>query len=122
MDVLEFERCVVEFLRDMPDGIVRGLVDVGIVVEDFADSTILKEMNVSSPYCLLGLFCGVSLNRRGYWYGNGVFPNVIIIYRKSIEAFCRNDDEVRGKVWEVVAHEVGHYFGFSDQKLKELGY
>jgi predicted Zn-dependent protease with MMP-like domain len=33
---------------------------------------------------------------------------------------CKTKDEVREKVREVVIHEVGHYFGLDDDRLREL--
>jgi predicted Zn-dependent protease with MMP-like domain len=33
---------------------------------------------------------------------------------------CQTKEEVEEKVKEVVIHEVGHYFGLDDDKLREL--
>jgi predicted Zn-dependent protease with MMP-like domain len=33
---------------------------------------------------------------------------------------CQTREEVEEKVKEVVIHEVGHYFGLDDEKLREL--
>jgi predicted Zn-dependent protease with MMP-like domain len=33
---------------------------------------------------------------------------------------CRTREELEEKVREVVVHEVGHYFGLSDERLGEL--
>jgi predicted Zn-dependent protease with MMP-like domain len=33
---------------------------------------------------------------------------------------CQTKEEVEKKVKEVVIHEVGHYFGLDDDRLREL--
>jgi predicted Zn-dependent protease with MMP-like domain len=47
-------------------------------------------------------------------------PDRIIIFQRPIELRCGTEDEVRALVREVVIHEVGHYFGLSDDELRRL--
>jgi predicted Zn-dependent protease with MMP-like domain len=68
---------------------------------------------------LLGLYQGIPLDRRGFYYGN-VLPDKITLFKNSIESTCRSKEEVEKKVREVVIHEVGHYFGLDDERLEEL--
>jgi predicted Zn-dependent protease with MMP-like domain len=35
---------------------------------------------------------------------------------------CDTEDEVAEQVRRTVIHEVGHYFGISDARLRELGW
>ncbi|MGB9629486.1 MAG: metallopeptidase family protein, partial [Thermodesulfobacteriota bacterium] len=72
-----------------------------------------------SPYELLGLYQGVPIDRRGFYYGN-VLPDKITLFQIPIESCCANKEEIEEKVREVVIHEVGHYFGLDEEKLREL--
>jgi len=121
MDHDSFEKLVLEALKDMPSLIRKKLENIEVIIEDLPDRLTLKEMRISSPYNLLGLYRGVPYSKRGHWYGN-VLPDTITIYHKPIEAVCRDEGEIRAKVQEVVAHEIGHYFGFDEKKLRKLGY
>ncbi len=56
---------------------------------------------------------------RGPWYG-GVLPDRILIFQKPIERLARTAAEIRKLVRRVVIHEVGHYFGLSDDELRRL--
>jgi predicted Zn-dependent protease with MMP-like domain len=76
-------------------------------------------MELQSPYQLLGLYQGVPYQRRGFYYGN-VLPDKITLFQIPIESICRTREEIEEKVREVVIHEVGHYFGFDDERLREL--
>lgn len=121
MDRDSFEKLVLEALKDLPSLIKKKLENIEVIIEDQADPVTLKEMNISSPYHLLGLYRGVPFSKRGHWYGN-VLPDTITIYQKPIEAACKDEGAIKTKVQQVVAHEIGHYFGFSEKKLRKLGY
>lgn len=68
---------------------------------------------------LLGLYHGIPLPRRSHQGYTGVLPDKITIYQRAIEDAVGPDDAaIRRKVREVVHHEIGHYFGFSETKVR----
>jgi predicted Zn-dependent protease with MMP-like domain len=69
---------------------------------------------------LFGLYHGVPLTERGA-YGN-VLPDKISIYRGPITRFWREPGAVRAQIRRTVIHEIGHYFGISEERLHELGW
>ena len=93
--------------------------NVDVVVEDQASRELLLEMGLRSPFELLGLYQGVPLDRRGFYYGN-VLPDKITLFQVPIESMCKTREEIEEQVREVVIHEVGHYFGLDDERLREL--
>lgn len=115
----EFEEVVVLALRGLPKSIKKKMKNVDVVVENRASQDLLSEMGLRSPYELLGLYQGVPLDRRGFYYGN-VLPDKITLFQIPIESICKTKEEIEGKVREVVIHEVGHYFGLDDERLREL--
>ncbi len=115
----EFEDLVVSALKKLPGSFRKRMENVDVVVEDRAPPEILEEMGLRSPYELLGLYQGVPLRRRGFFYGN-VLPDKISLFQHPIQAICNTRTEVESKVREVVIHEVGHYFGLDDERLREL--
>ncbi len=115
----EFEEAVVAALKRLPKFIKEKMENVDVVVEDRAPQDLVTEMGLHSPSELLGLYQGVPLDRRGFYYGN-VLPDKITLFQVPIESICKTKEEVKEKVREVVIHEVGHYFGLDDEKLREL--
>ncbi len=115
----EFEEIVVSALQRLPKFLKKKMENVDVVIEDWASEEVLSEMELQSPYELLGLYQGVPFQRRGFYYGN-VLPDKITLYRFPIESVCRTREEVEEKIREVVIHEVGHYFGLDDERLREL--
>jgi len=115
----EFEEVVISALRGLPKSIKKKMKNVDVVVEDRASRDLLSEMGLRSPAELLGLYQGVPLDRRGFYYGN-VLPDKITLFQNPIELICKKKEEIEERVKEVVIHEVGHHFGLSDEKLREL--
>ena len=115
----EFEALVVIALKKLPRFFKKKMKNVEVVVEDRAPRDLLSEMGLRSSYELLGLYQGVPLDRRGFYYGN-VLPDKITLFQVAIESICQTKEEVEEKVREVVIHEVGHYFGLGDKRLREL--
>ena len=110
---------MISALKRLPPFLKEKIENVEVVIEDRASREIVQEMELRSPYELLGLYQGVPYQRRGFYYGN-VLPDKITLYQIPIESVCRTREEVEMKVREVVIHEVGHYFGFDDERLREL--
>ncbi len=115
----ELEEAVVSALKKLPKFIKEKMENVDVVVEDRASRDLLSEMGLRSPSELLGLYQGVPLDRRGFYYGN-VLPDKITLFQIPIESICKTKEEIKEKIREVVIHEVGHYFGLNDERLEEL--
>jgi predicted Zn-dependent protease with MMP-like domain len=115
----EFEEAVVSALKKLPKFVKEKMENVDVAVEDRAPQDLLSEMGLHSPSELLGLYQGVPLDRRGFYYGN-VLPDKITLFQIPIESICKTKEEIKEKIREVVIHEVGHYFGLDDERLWEL--
>ncbi|MBM4308086.1 MAG: metallopeptidase family protein [Deltaproteobacteria bacterium] len=115
----EFERIVISALKGLPKSIKNRMENIDVVIEDQASPDLLSEMGLHSPSDLLGLYQGVPIDRRGFYYGN-VLPDKITLFQHPIESICRTKEEIAEKVREVVVHEVGHYFGLDEERLEEL--
>ena len=116
----EFEALVTAALRKLPAPFRDKLVNVAVVVEDWADEETLRDMGIDPPDTLYGLYRGVELTRRDSGYGN-VLPDTVHIYQGPIEEDCADPQEMAELVRDVVMHEIGHYFGLDDDELEDLG-
>ncbi len=117
MDKKRFETLVEEAIKSLPEESIKLLKNITIIVEDFPSQEILDAVGATRN-TLLGLYHGVPFKHRGPYYGN-LPPDVISIYQKPIEQICSTEKEIQAKVREVVLHEVGHYFGLSENRLRE---
>ena len=115
----EFEKTVIDVIQRLPQFVKEKMENVDVVIEGRVSSHLVSEMGLRSPYDLLGLYQGVPIDQRGFYYGN-VLPDKITLFQLSIESVCNSKEEIKEKIREVVIHEVGHYFGLDEDKLSEL--
>ena len=115
----EFETLVEAALKKLPRPFREKLANIAVVVEDWADEQTLEDMGIEPPDTLYGLYRGVDLTRRDSFYGN-VLPDTIHIYQGPIEEDCDDQEEMAELVRDVVAHEVGHYFGLDDETMEDI--
>ncbi len=102
-----------EALDALPAWVLERLENVEVVVEDRPPR--------DEPD-LLGRYQGIPLTERFDSSYAGVLPDTITLYRRSIEREAGGDeDAIRRVVTETVIHEVAHFFGISDDRLRELG-
>lgn len=119
MNRTEFENLVEAALRKLPRPFREKLENIAVVVEDWADEQTLEDMGIEPPDTLYGLYRGVDLTRRDSFYGN-VLPDTIHIYQGPIEEDCDDPEEMAELIRDVVAHEVGHYFGLDDESMEDI--
>ncbi|MFN8506689.1 MAG: metallopeptidase family protein [Dehalococcoidia bacterium] len=120
MERAHFRQLVREAVAELPRELLERVQNVAIVIEWRPTARDRKSAGVGPGRTLLGLYHGIPLTKRGEYY-NLVPPDKISIYQEPIEAFCRDDDEIREQVRKTVLHELGHYFGIDDDRLHELG-
>jgi predicted Zn-dependent protease with MMP-like domain len=104
-----FEELVAAALDSIPEELGSRMDNVVVRVVD------------GSRAGLLGLYEGIPLTQRGE-YGGLAMPDRITIYRRAILAMAETEEDVVQQVRVTVIHEVGHHFGISDARLRELGW
>ena len=115
MDRHPFEKLVARSLQRLPKKFLEALQNITIEVEDEPEDEILEDMGIEDG-ALYGLYQGVPITEREWNFGN-VLPDRIVIYQGPIERDAAHDEEIEEIVLDTVVHEIGHYFGFSDEML-----
>jgi predicted Zn-dependent protease with MMP-like domain len=114
-----FEQLVTEAVTIIPKRFRREMRNLALIVEDEPSAHLLDEMEIEPPDSLYGLYQGTPLPERSSSYGNNL-PDVITIFQRPIEEDCEDEDEVRAVIGETLIHEVGHYFGLSEEEIEEI--
>ena len=115
----EFERLVAEAVTLIPARFRREMKNLSLVVEDEPSPELLAEMEIEPPDSLYGLYQGTPLTERPWGYGNAL-PDRITIYQRPIEEDCDDEDDMRAVIGETLIHEVGHYFGLSEEEIEAI--
>jgi predicted Zn-dependent protease with MMP-like domain len=114
-----FERLVAEAVRLIPPRFRREMKNLALVVEQEPSAELLDEMEIEPPDSLYGLYQGTPLPERSWGFGN-TLPDRITIFQRPIEEDCEGEDEIRMVIGETLIHEVGHYFGLSEEQIEEI--
>lgn len=90
-------------------------------VEDFADPDVLKDMHISDPFSLTGLYQGVPLTEASI-SDPSPEPARVFLYRRPIldEWAMRADVGLKELIAHVLIHEIGHHFGWSDEDMDRI--
>jgi len=118
--IVELDELAVAAWRRLPAEF-RGLCEgVVIRVEEFATEEILRALNIDSPFELMGLYQGVSLDRKSVMdIAQG--PDMVFLYRRALLDYWSESDETLGHlVTHVLVHEIGHHFGLSDADMERI--
>jgi predicted Zn-dependent protease with MMP-like domain len=109
-----FIRLVEESLAQLPLRFRGKIQNLAIVVEDLP-----PEPEAPGEELLMGIFEGIPATERSAWE-SATFPARIVLYQKNIEAVCASDAEIREEVRLTLLHELGHYFGMSEDQLEDV--
>lgn len=120
-DLATFETLALAAHRALPADFLALTGDVLIEVAEFAEDDVLDELELESPFDLMGLFQGVGLAQTGAIAQTGQMPNRVTLYRRAILDYWAENDETLGQiVTHVLVHEIGHHFGLSDDDMEAI--
>ncbi|ATR20875.1 Acetylglutamate kinase [Roseomonas mucosa] len=104
----------------LPEELRVSVRNLAIAVEEVPDDETLEEMGLEHPWELTGLYRGVPLTERS----TGDLPrepDMITLYREPILVeWVETGEDLFRLVRNVIIHEVGHHFGFSDEEIARL--
>jgi predicted Zn-dependent protease with MMP-like domain len=119
-DLAAFEALALAAHAGLPREFLALTGDVVIEVAEFAEDDVLDELEIESPFDLMGLFQGVGLAQHGIAL-TGQMPNRVTLYRRAIlDYWAENDETLGGVVTHVLVHEIGHHFGLSDDDMEAI--
>ena len=118
MEREHFEELVAEVYEGLPLEFRQKLENIVLIVEDWPSQELLASVGLRHRSQLLGLYEGVPLTEGGRH--RAAMPDKITIFQKPIERICRSDKEIKRQIGETVRHEIAHYFGISDERLREI--
>lgn len=116
-DIAELADAALEQIPPELSHMVRG---VAIRVEDFPDEETCRDMELESPFDLLGLYVGTPFGQQSV-AASRTHTDLIFLYRRPIlDYWCDSGEDLPHIVRHVLIHEIGHHFGFSDEDMEAL--
>lgn len=109
-----------EALESLPQTFRRLAGDVVIQVAEFPDAETERDMELESPFDLMGLYSGVPLGERGA-AGTRQEVDMIFLYRRPmLDYWCETGEDLVHVIRHVLIHEIGHHFGLSDEDMERI--
>jgi predicted Zn-dependent protease with MMP-like domain len=115
----QFRALVAEAIDSIPPRFAAHVRNVAIVIEEAPSPALLAEMEIEPPDTLLGLYQGTPLTERRWDHGNDL-PDRVLLFQRPIEEDAEEDGDVVGVIGETLIHELGHYFGMSEDEIMAI--
>ncbi len=116
----DIEAIAAEAFATIPQALAQHVADVAIHVVDFPDDETLAEMNLESPFDLLGLYQGVSLDQKSVADSLTDIDHIFLYRRPLLDYWCETGEDLYRVVRHVLIHEIGHHFGLSDDDMEAI--
>ncbi len=117
MTAHEFDRLVEQACAKIPGRFRRRMANIAVIVETEPSSEQLRASRVAVGSTLLGLYRGRPLTARSVSDGF-VMPDQIVIFQGPHERLARDPAHLQKMVDETVWHEVAHYFGMDEARVR----
>lgn len=114
----DFEKHVEAALKTLPEEYRKYFENITIIIEDQPDTEDIGGLKAKG--LLLGLFTGVPYpHKRGFFEIPYPLPDKIILFQKNIEKICSTEGQLIDQIRKTLLHEIGHYFGLSEDDLRQ---
>jgi len=107
-------------LAEIPAPLRARAADVVILVTEFPDEETERAMGLETPFDLLGLYQGVSLDRKGVGDVAEDLDRIFLYRRPLLDYWCETGVALEDLVRNTLIHEIGHHFGLSDDDMARL--
>jgi len=116
----DIEAIAAEALATIPEEFRRHVGNVRIQVDDFPSDEVEQEMDLDTPFDLLGLYQGVSMMERGAGHVANDIDRIFLYRRPILDYWCESGEDLPHIVRHVLIHEIGHHFGLSDDDMEAI--
>ena len=116
----DLETLAQQALATIPEELKRHLGSVVIRLDEFPDDETEREMELESPFDLLGLYRGVALPHQSVSAPHADIDMIFLYRRPILDYWCETGEDLSAVVRHVLIHEIGHHFGFSDEDMERL--
>ena len=106
--------------ESLPDTFRRLAGELVIQLAEFPDAETERDMELDSPFELMGLYSGVPIGERDA-AGTRQDVDMIFLYRRPmLDYWCETGEDLAHVIRHVLIHEIGHHFGLSDEDMERI--
>ena len=116
----DIESLAQQALATIPEELRLHVGAVVIRVEEFPDEETEEEMDLETPFDLLGLYRGVAMPQQSVLATRNDVDMIFLYRRPLLDYLCETGEDLVAVVRHVLIHEIGHHFGFSDEDMERI--
>jgi predicted Zn-dependent protease with MMP-like domain len=116
----EFQQVVARALEELPEQFQDAIHNLDIQVRWAPTPDERRRARLRPGSDLFGIYMGIPITKRGGGYSM-IAPDVIVIYQRSHERACDSAEEMVEQARQTLLHEIGHYMGIDEDRLRDLG-
>jgi predicted Zn-dependent protease with MMP-like domain len=116
----QIEIMVREAMATIPTVLRERTVDIAFTIEEFPADEILAELEIESPFDILGFYSGVPFGHAELAGPPRDLDRIFLYRRPILDYWCETGEELMHVVRHVLVHEIGHHFGFSDANMEQI--
>ncbi len=117
MTTADFDSLVSRAVAKIPQRFRRRMSNIAFIVEAEPSPAQLRAAGVRAGGTVLGLYRGRPLTVRSV-SDSFVMPDQIVIFQGPHERLARNPEHLEKLVADTVWHEVAHYFGMDEARVR----
>lgn len=116
----QMEAIAARELKTVPSELRRHIKGVVIRVEEFPDDDVMADLGLETPFDLLGLYQGVSLDRKSVSEPAADIDMIFLYRRPILDYWAESGEDLTLLIRHVLIHEIGHHFGLSDADMERI--
>jgi predicted Zn-dependent protease with MMP-like domain len=117
-DIQQIAEAIID---ELPEGLQKytSKNKLAVIVEDFPDAFVEKELEIETPFDVLGCYQSAGPAAIGHLAGNTKRQDSIYLYRRPIlDAWADTGEDLTRLINRVILQEIGHHFGFTPDDIE----
>ncbi len=105
-------------IDELPNGLRKRTGKIAVIVEDFPDGFIEQEMELETPFDLLGCYQSSGPAAIGHLGAAKTKQDTLYLYRRPIlDVWAETNEDLTRLINRVILQEIGHHFGYSPEEI-----
>ncbi|MDP2206063.1 MAG: metallopeptidase family protein [Alphaproteobacteria bacterium] len=115
-DIQEIAESIID---ELPEGMTKYIRKLKVTVEDFPDAFVEQELELDTPFDLLGCYQSAGPALAGHLGAGTKRQDTLYLYRRPIlDQWADSSEDLTQLVNRVILHEIGHHFGFTPEDIE----
>jgi predicted Zn-dependent protease with MMP-like domain len=115
----DIEEIAEAIISGLPEGLRKRIGKIKLLVEDFPDAFIEQELELATPFDLLGCYQSSGPATIGHLAASTKRQDRLYIYRRPVlDMWADTGEDITRLINRVILHEIGHHFGFSQDEIE----